>query len=138
MKIIVDSNIIISSLISENSKERDFILTSGEELITSKFCVIEIFKYKEKISQCSKLPEEMVLNYYYKILERITLINEKLISEENYKKAYKLCKNTDKKDILFVALTIELDDLLWTGDKKLIKALRLNRFKKIYDFANKN
>ena len=99
--------------------------------------MIEIFKYKEKISYLSQISEEMVLNYYYKILEKITLISEEFISEKNFKEAYNLCKDIDKKDILFVALTIELDGLLWTGDKKLIKGLKSNGFKKIYNFFKK-
>ena len=32
--------------------------------------------------------------------------------------AYNLCKNIDKKDLLFIALTLEFNGLLWTGDNK--------------------
>ena len=132
MKIIIDTNIIFSSLIKEKSEIRDFILYSGEKFYTSKFCVIEIFKYKEKITELSELLEDEILKIYYKILEKITFVNEDIISNESYIKAYKLCKGIDEKDVLFVALTIELDGLLWTGDKKLIKGLLEKGFDKFY------
>lgn len=36
-----------------------------------------------------------------------------------YNKAWTWVKDVDAKDLLFVALTIETDGLLWTGDKQL-------------------
>ena len=39
-----------------------------------------------------------------------------------------MCKEIDLKDISFVALALELDALLWTGDKKLKEGLENRHF----------
>jgi len=56
-------------------------------------------------------------------MKYINLDNESLINDENYKLAYELCHDIDKKGTPFVALTLELDGLLWTGDEELRKNL---------------
>jgi len=42
--------------------------------------------------------------------------------------AYELVKKVDKKDLLFVALSLQTGYPLWTGDKKLIAGLKENGF----------
>ncbi len=38
--------------------------------------------------------------------------------------AYEITKNIDENDTVFVALTLESNGFLWSGDKKLIKGLK--------------
>ena len=64
---------------------------------------------------------------------QVNYINEKTLSVEPRQQAYDLCKDVDIKDLPFVALTIELDALLWTGDKKLKNALKLKGFDRFYE-----
>ena len=45
------------------------------------------------------------------------------IASENRVKAYELCKDIDPKDAVYVALCLEREADLWTGDKKLIRHL---------------
>jgi predicted nucleic acid-binding protein len=47
-------------------------------------------------------------------------------------KAWELCKDVDEKDMMFVALALELDALLWTTDKKLATGLLAKGFDKFY------
>ena len=55
--------------------------------------------------------------------------NEGLISQTNWEKADELTKETDSKDIAFVALTLHIpDSFLWTNDTKLIKGLKQKGF----------
>jgi len=42
-------------------------------------------------------------------------------------------KDIDPKDVLFVALTIEMDGLLWTGDTKLRSNLEVKGFDSFFD-----
>ncbi len=42
-----------------------------------------------------------------------------------------LTKRVDEKDTLYVALTIALEAVLWTGDMKLYRSLRRNNFMSI-------
>ena len=57
-------------------------------------------------------------------------MKEELVSLENYEKAYNLFKDIDENDIPFVALSLEIDSYLLTGDEKLKKALRKRGFNK--------
>lgn len=122
-KIVVDSNILFSSFLKTSSKIRDTIFSSDYEFYSCNFAIVEIFKYKEKIIKYSKLEEQDLLKEIHGILKNINFVNDKLISEQNLYKALKLCKDIDIKDFSFLALAFELNALLWTGDKKLIKGL---------------
>ena len=51
-----------------------------------------------------------------------------MISSERLKQAYNLCFDVDIKDVYFVALAIELNGVLWTGDTKLKEGLRKKGF----------
>tara|TARA_R110002096_G_C14392562_1_gene706660 strand:+ start:252 stop:440 length:189 start_codon:yes stop_codon:yes gene_type:complete len=51
-----------------------------------------------------------------------------LIKEEVWLQAAELTKGVDESDTPFVALAMELNVPLWTGDKKLINGLREKDF----------
>jgi predicted nucleic acid-binding protein len=71
--------------------------------------------------------------YFNGIIERINFVPLDFISTESRQKAYDLCKDVDVKDIPFVALAIELEVAIWTGDKKLKAGLRRNNFENFYE-----
>lgn len=50
-------------------------------------------------------------------------VSEELISKRSWNKAFALTKDIDEDDTPFVALAIELNAKLWTGDKVLSKGL---------------
>ncbi len=78
--------------------------------------------------QYTKETEEEVYGFIGKILKRIHFVNEDLISEENYLRAYTLCKEIDENDTPFVALALEINGCLFSGDEKLKKALKNKGF----------
>ena len=51
------------------------------------------------------------------------MIDLESINESTWEKAMELVKNVDEFDAPFIALALELDCPLWTGDKKLINGL---------------
>lgn len=61
-------------------------------------------------------------------LRRINLYKEDLIASANRSLAYSLCHDIDPKDSLQVALALEINGLLWTGDKKLRTGLMCKGF----------
>ena len=121
--IVVDTNIIFSSLLANASIFRDALLESDYIFYAPNYIVAELFKHKEKIRKFSKLTEDELLSFFNEIIERVRFVPLDFISIETRQTAYDLCKNVDLKDIPFVALAIELNIPIWTNDKKLKEGL---------------
>lgn len=131
--LVVDTNLIFSALISSSSSIRDTLLESHFEFYAPNYIITETFKHKEKMLKYSKLSESDFYAYLNGVVERIRFTPLDFISLESRQKAYELCKEIDIKDTPFVALAIELDVPLWTGDKKLIKGLKQEGFNKFFE-----
>lgn len=134
MRIIVDSNVIISSLLKNGKKFRDILYSNEYQFYSCNFLILEIFKHKETIIKYSNMPEENLLDELHKILKTINFINEQIISKKNISTAFELCKDIDKKDMIFLALTFQLNGLLWTGDKKLKMGLNKKNINIFFDY----
>ncbi|MBK7336855.1 MAG: hypothetical protein IPJ00_12090 [Saprospirales bacterium] len=67
----------------------------------------------------------------YLIIKRLTFVNENQITAENWQQAVDLTTGIDVKDVSFVALAIQADAVLWTGDKKLYKGLKEKGFSNV-------
>lgn len=133
MKVVVDTNVIFSALIrSESRISRALFMEEEIEFFIPRIAVVEIFKYKEKILQAAGCEEEVLLEQFHRVLKRLNFVNEDLISLKNYTTAWKLCKDIDPKDFLFVALALELESLLWTGDRVLVSGLTERGFKQFF------
>lgn len=135
MKIIVDSNIIFSSLLSKDNICQYILYSDDFEFYSCNFMFLEIFKHKEKILSRSKLSEDELLTLFEKILARITFIKEEILSSQDYYNAFHLCKKVDENDIPFVALTLYLDGYLLTSDKALYEELR-DKGIKVFNIQN--
>lgn len=62
------------------------------------------------------------------LLENIRFFDEDAISIGSWTEAWRLCRDVDEKDVAYVALTLELQADLWTGDKELETGLRKKGF----------
>ncbi len=133
MKVVVDSNIIFSALLKSPNRYCDTICLSGDEFYTPKFMFVEIFKYKERIVRQSKMPEEEVLEMLYRLILNLRFFDETLISTRNFLRAFQLVKDTDRNDLVFVALTFEIGGKLWTSDLELKNGLRAGGFDGFYE-----
>ena len=94
--------------------------------------LVEIEKYTSKIEKISNQTPEEIEIIKSLVLSKITFISEELIFEENWKKAYNLTIDVDENDTPFVALALQLNAKLWSGDKKLNKGLLLKQSAVIY------
>ncbi|MCU0339334.1 MAG: PIN domain-containing protein [Spirosomaceae bacterium] len=130
---VVDSNIVLAALRKKDSITRQKILRAPFRFITTTFLFVEIFKYKERIFERAVMTEEEIYEYLAEILQRIDFISEELISTESFFTAYHLCKDIDKKDIPFVAFSIEFNIPLWTRDDKLKDHLKIKGFNNFFD-----
>ena len=138
MKIIADTNIIISALISRKGKESDIILNPlyDFEKYSCFFLRDEILKHKSKILKASGLKESEFLDVYFNITKRIQFIDEDQIPEFLWQKAFFYTRGIDENDTPFVALALYLKGYLWTGDKKLIRGITERGFKTIFTTAD--
>lgn len=132
-KIVVDTNILFSSLRAKNSRLRRILEREDCRFYAPNFLMVEIFKHKERILNKSKVTEEEVYEILYQTLHKIIFISEETISLENFIEAYKLCVNIDEKDTPFVALTLEIEGELWTKDDVLKRGLIKKGFDSFFD-----
>jgi putative PIN family toxin of toxin-antitoxin system len=72
MRIVVDTNIIFSLLLSGKGNLHNIIFDDELELTAPNFIIIELFKHKEKIRKYSKLTEDEILELMTAITDRIS------------------------------------------------------------------
>ena len=131
--IVLDTNKLFSCLVSKNSAIRETIFSSPElKFYTCKFCIVELFKHKNKLTKCSALSEDELIEVFYKLLKSIHIYDENTITPDHWQTAIDLCRGVDEKDSVFVALTLQLKAKLWTGDVKLINGLTTKGFTDFY------
>ncbi|HEY2582961.1 MAG TPA: PIN domain-containing protein [Mucilaginibacter sp.] len=134
MKIIVDTNIIFSGLLNTNSTIGELLINSKSsfEFYSCNYMRFEIQKHWEKIKKISKLSDQQLNDTQHRLFLRLKFVDENLIPETIWKKALNLTKDIDVDDTDFVALTLYLKGILWTGDKELYNGLKNQNFKKVY------
>jgi predicted nucleic acid-binding protein len=108
--IVFDSNILFSSLRSKDSTLLSLIeMQQGFAFYTPNFLVVEIFKHRERLRAKSKLTEDEFLEVLSILLRSIRFYNESMISGGSLVEAWRLVRDIDPKDHLFVALALELE-----------------------------
>jgi len=133
VKIIVDTNIFISALLNPKGTELELLMNPWAKGIfySCDFLRKETLRNKEKIIRLSGLNEIDLLNLIIKVSGKINFLNEEQIPEMTWKEAYNYTKDVDESDTAFMALTLYLRGILWTGDKKLIQGLVAKGFKDV-------
>lgn len=135
MKIVVDTNIIFSTLLNTNSKIGDLILDpeSKFEYYSCNYMRFEIKKHWEKLKKISKLSDEQLQISYLQIVSRIKFINEELIPPDIWLQAETITSPVDVDDLDFIALCLFLKASLWTGDTQLHNGLKSGGFESVLD-----
>jgi len=135
MKIVVDTSVFISALISPKGINAEILMNPifHFEKYSSYYLVVEIFKHKNKILKYSKLTENELLEQVYNLLKNIRLINENQISKNIWEKSFELAKDIDENDTAFIALTEYTNGKLWSLDKKLKNGLKAKGYTKIIE-----
>ena len=133
MKIVVDTNIIFSTLLNSNSNIADLLFNSHKhfEFYSCSYMRYEIQKHWERLKKISKLSDEQLQISYTQVLSKIKFINEEIIPVETWLASEEITKGIDIDDTDFVALAKFLKATLWTGDKVLYKGLKKIGFKKL-------
>lgn len=126
MKIVVDTNIVFSTLLNPYSQIGEIVMNLQDDFtfFAPELLKEEIDRYSAKIEQFTKLDKKLIQSVKYLIFDSITFVSEELISSNSWNAAYELTKGVDEDDTPFIALSIELQTNLWTGDKKLREGLK--------------
>lgn len=125
MKIVVDTNVVFSSLLNPNGILSEILLNSSEifEFCAPKFLLDELEKHRHKLLDISGISEKDLDFLQISLYKKIEFIDLEFIQNLTWERALELTKNVDEFDAPFVALALELDSNLWTSDKKLINGL---------------
>jgi predicted nucleic acid-binding protein len=123
--VVVDNNIVFSGLLNPIGTISDLLLNSTDtfQFYAPTSILEELENHTKKLLKISGYSEND-LNFLKRIvLKKIELIDLESISPKTWEKAIGLTKDVDEFDAPFIALSLELDSPLWTGDKKLAKGL---------------
>lgn len=126
---ILDTNVIISILISGKSSYRPLVMFN--RFVTIDYLFKEIDEYKSTIIEKTKLDKIQLTEFTNQIFSYVTILPRYVIKEENIQKATELTKDIDFNDIWFIALSLEYNLPLLTRDQQLFKGLQKKGFKNI-------
>lgn len=140
MKIyIVDTNIVFSTAMNTQSRIGQFLMQSDVEKYTfyaPTYLKIELERHAPKLVSLSGLSESEVREIINLVYTKINFIDDAQIPIETYSQAARLVRDVDEYDVHFVALTNHLDEVLWTGDRKLYRHLLKMGFDKVVTFED--
>ena len=133
MKIVVDSNIVFSSILNTQSNLGQILINGSRyfDFYTIDLLKEEIIKHQIKIQQIAKLDATQFQTIYQLITAKICFVDTILLSEDDLRKAMNLTTDIDENDSMFVALNNHLHSMLWTGDKKLANGLKKKGYNRI-------
>lgn len=126
MKIVIDSNVLFSALISGRENYLDIIKMN--DVYVPDIVLYELNKYETMIITKAKLKQADFRLFVRMLFEKIVVIPKFAISPENWREAFKICSDIDEKDTPFIALSLEFKYPLWTNDKTLFKKLQEKGF----------
>ncbi|MFP5042547.1 PIN domain-containing protein [Parasediminibacterium sp. JCM 36343] len=137
MKIVVDTNILFSILIKPAGTISGLFnaLYISNSFFIAERTLAELQNHHQKLIKLSRLTETEILSLKQDLINRTQIIEAKNLRPPIINIAYDLVKDIDVDDAAFVATTIYLDAILWSGDKSLIKGLKTKGFHNIYDSA---
>lgn len=117
MELVVDSNIIISAMISD-SRTREILLNSNHRFYAPEFLKSEILKYEDLIVEKSGIEKREFETLLNLVLEEVEILP---IESYNHKldKAEQFIGDEDIKDIPFLAVALAKECKIWSDDKDL-------------------
>ncbi len=135
VNVVVDTNIVFSGILNHSGSISDILLNSSDvfEFYSPSSIVEELDRHHKKLVNISGFTEKDIRFLKRMPLKKISLIDLEQISSDNWQEAITLTKDVDEFDAPFIALSLELESPLWTGDKKLIKGLDRKGVEWIFD-----
>jgi len=132
--VVIDTNLVFSALVSRRARLRETLFTEpGLRLLCPRFLFVELFKHKERIVRATELSEEELLEFLNALLTRVEFVDEAAIPMGTWMEARRLCRDTDTKDIAFIALALHRKCRLWSSDGELKDGLRARGFDAFFE-----
>ncbi len=127
MRLVVDANILFSSLIKDSTTRR-IIMLDDINLYTPEYVFIELEKHIDSIQKKSKLNRKSI-----ELLLEIIMTNINVIPIDEYKKyipeAFKIMKDIDENDTAFLAVALSLKvDGIWSNDPDFSKQDKIKTY----------
>jgi len=124
MKLIIDSNAIMSALIKD-SKSREIVLESGFEFYHPEISLRNIIKHEDEIIKKADVSKKQFKEIYNVLLEKILLIKtENFLA--NLEEAKLIMGHIEIEDVPFIALALSIpNDGIWTDDEHFQKQNRI-------------
>jgi predicted nucleic acid-binding protein len=133
MKVVVDTNIVFSTLLNTTGNFGKILVSYGSQFdfFTCDFLREEIALHRTKLLKLTKLKTSELDELQQLVFTHIQFLNGSLIPKPSWLYAEKIIGQVDAKDNPFVALSHHLKARLWTGDKALINTLKSQSIKTI-------
>lgn len=126
MKIVVDANIVISTMLKTNGVVAELLLRAKPrpEFFVPEFVRTELSLHRAKLAKLTGASLDDLAVLEEVVLSGMTTVSAERIDGVHWERATALVATIDPKDDHYVALALHLKCPLWTGDKKLLKRLR--------------
>ncbi len=120
MEVVIDVNVILSSLLSKGNSFNVFVLNNlfnKFEFLAPEFLLVELEKHKEEFFKRTKLSKQEFEEVMEFVLEQIIFIPKSEFSE--FLPEAKKLLSTHLKDVQYLALSLKLSCPIFSGDKIL-------------------
>ena len=130
MRLVIDTNIIISALIS-NSVRRSVLMNSDFELIAPEYTYAEIMNHSELIKKKGKLTSEDFQYVMDILFSRITIYPSDEYAD-CYPVAQEIMRDIDPDDASFLALAMKTKvDGIWSEDKGFMRQSQVKVYRTV-------
>lgn len=129
MDYVIDANILMSMLIS--GKSSYLTLSRYYHFHLPAYALWELETYQDFVFAKSRLQPQQIRDFARDLFSRLKVYPALVIEPEKLAQAETLTSNIDLKDRDFLALSLQLDLVLLSRDKPLVKGVKKKGYKKI-------
>ena len=126
MSVVIDTNIILSSLIKD-SITREIIIKSGLNFYYPEISFHEVEKYAGIVIRKSGMTKKEYGRVLNVLMDKINLVSEKQFTQR-LKEADRILGKIDKDDVVFLACALALNIGIWSDDKDFQKQKKVGIF----------
>ncbi|MDP3734435.1 MAG: PIN domain-containing protein [Nanoarchaeota archaeon] len=127
MKLVVDTNVVISSLLKD-SLTRRLITHIDADLYTLRFTQEEIDTHKQELLEKGGFSEVALNILLENILNKLVILGDEVVKSK-MKEARELMDTIDWKDTPFIAAALATDADIWSDDKHFEKQRKIKVWK---------